>query len=137
MEGSFRASGKMNPEACVQKWLSTGDFADGRWNADLNAWSSTCRFDHRRAAELHPQRDAGRRNGRLGRRSGASDIPLTARNIEDGANWIQNLTLHHTPGYTTAEEIKRLQTDLMQSRSATSMPIKCRSASTSMRRMGG
>ena len=43
-----------------------------------------------------------------------SDIPLTARNIEDGANWIQNLTLHHTPGYTTAEEIKRLQTDLMQ-----------------------
>ena len=115
VEGSFRASGKMNPEACVQKWLSTGDFADGRWNADLNALG-------RRLADLTTEEQLSYTlnvtldEGTEGWDGDVvfSDIPLTARNIEDGANWIQNLTLHHTPGYTTAEEIKRLPTDLMQ-----------------------
>ena len=76
VEGSFRASGKMNPEACVQKWLSTGDFADGRWNADLNALGRPlAKVDHGRAVELHPQREAGRRHGRLGRRRGVLRHP--------------------------------------------------------------
>ena len=97
VEGSFRASGKMNPEACVQKWLSTGDFADGRWNADLNALG-------RRLADLTTEEQLSYTlnvtldEGTEGWDGDVvfSDIPLTARNIEDGANWIQNLTLHHS-----------------------------------------
>jgi len=115
VEGTFRSSGKMNPEDCVQKWLSTGDFADGRWDADLNALGrplAKLTKEEQLSYTLNVKLDEGTEgwDGDVV----FSDIPLMARNIEDGSNWIHNLTLHQTSGYTTAEDIKRLQADLLQ-----------------------
>lgn len=115
VEGFYRASGKLNPEDCVQKWLSTGDFADNRWDADLNALArplAKLTKEEQLSYTLNVKLDEGTEgwDGDVV----FSDIPLMARNIEDGANWIHHLTLHQTSGYTTAEDIRRLQNDLLQ-----------------------
>ena len=80
---------------CVQKWLSTGDFADGRWNADLNALGrrlADLTTEEQLSYTLNVTLDEG---FRLGRRSGVLRHPADGvQNIED--NRIQNLTLHHS-----------------------------------------